>query len=157
MNKTYLVHHGIKGQRWGVRRYQNNDGSLTPAGRKKYDVNEDGTTKMKDSYRRGQNVRGIAKTIVGTSLVTKGAAKLNAAKRHGIDTSTKAGKKFMVGAVLQTVLGAALATSASVNFVNAMKNKSFNSTGMGGTPESFTGKAKTQAQVIAAQNRANKK
>ena len=32
-----LQHHGIKGQRWGVRRFQNKDGSLTPAGRRRYD------------------------------------------------------------------------------------------------------------------------
>lgn len=31
-----LYHHGIKGQRWGVRRYQNADGSLTAAGKKRY-------------------------------------------------------------------------------------------------------------------------
>lgn len=31
-----LKHHGIKGQKWGKRRYQNNDGSLTPEGRKRY-------------------------------------------------------------------------------------------------------------------------
>ena len=32
-----LQHHGIKGQRWGIRRFQNKDGSLTPAGRRRYD------------------------------------------------------------------------------------------------------------------------
>lgn len=31
-----LQHWGIKGQKWGVRRYQNSDGSLTPAGIKRY-------------------------------------------------------------------------------------------------------------------------
>lgn len=36
-SKSYLSHHGIKGQRWGIRRYQNKDGSLTPAGQKRYD------------------------------------------------------------------------------------------------------------------------
>lgn len=34
--QTYLIHHGIQGQKWGVRRYQNADGSLTAAGKKRY-------------------------------------------------------------------------------------------------------------------------
>ena len=37
MNELY--HHGIKGQRWGVRRYQNEDGSLTADGRIRYGGN----------------------------------------------------------------------------------------------------------------------
>lgn len=39
MRETYpneLYHHGILGQRWGIRRYQDKDGSLTAAGRKRY-------------------------------------------------------------------------------------------------------------------------
>ena len=39
---TELYHHGIKGQRWGIRRFQNPDGSLTAAGRERY-----GTLKYK--------------------------------------------------------------------------------------------------------------
>lgn len=43
-----LYHHGIMGQKWGVRKWQNEDGSLTDAGRKHYGV---GTTEGKSSYR----------------------------------------------------------------------------------------------------------
>ena len=39
---TEIYHHGIKGQRWGVRRYQYTDGSLTPAGQKRYNSGQNG-------------------------------------------------------------------------------------------------------------------
>ena len=32
----FLAHHGIKGQKWGIRRYQNPDGTLTAEGRERY-------------------------------------------------------------------------------------------------------------------------
>lgn len=39
-NSNYyeLYHHGVKGQHWGERRWQNEDGSLTPAGREHYGI-----------------------------------------------------------------------------------------------------------------------
>lgn len=48
-NKT-LTHWGVKGMRWGVRRYQNKDGSLTPAGQKRYDRDvQENNAKKKDN------------------------------------------------------------------------------------------------------------
>ena len=44
-----LYHHGVKGQRWGVRRYQNKDGSLTNAGKKRR------------SFDRGEQKKYVAK------------------------------------------------------------------------------------------------
>lgn len=43
-----LYHHGIKGQRWGVRRFQNEDGTLTSDGQKRY---SDGTAKQTNEKR----------------------------------------------------------------------------------------------------------
>ena len=37
MNRIVLKHHGILGMKWGVRRYQKQDGSLTPKGRARLD------------------------------------------------------------------------------------------------------------------------
>lgn len=44
-----LQHWGIKGMKWGIRRYQNKDGSLTPAGRKRYSDGSEGTSSSKSS------------------------------------------------------------------------------------------------------------
>lgn len=48
MNEFY--HHDIKGQKWGVRRYQYANGSLTPQGKKRYYAMQDPNDKEYSSY-----------------------------------------------------------------------------------------------------------
>ena len=48
-----LQHFGIKGMKWGVRRYQNKDGSLTPAGKKRYDESGKKKEKTVEDYKEG--------------------------------------------------------------------------------------------------------
>lgn len=51
MQSQYLAHHGIKGQKWGIRRYQNEDGTLTEAGKKRYGGD---VTRVKPEHLRRQ-------------------------------------------------------------------------------------------------------
>ena len=44
--RNVIEHHGIKGQKWGIRRYQNPDGSLTELGRKRIQQTYDKVDKM---------------------------------------------------------------------------------------------------------------
>lgn len=49
-----LYHHGIKGMKWGKRRYQNADGSLTAAGRKRYERDQRENAGKKKGDKVGQ-------------------------------------------------------------------------------------------------------
>lgn len=68
-DQDYLEHHGILGQKWGVRRYQNRDGSLTAEGRRHRGLKGDGPG---DTIRKARHAVGNA--------VKKGRAKAAAAK-----------------------------------------------------------------------------
>lgn len=50
-----LYHWGIKGMKWGVRRYQKKDGSLTNAGKKRYDSDDNNTGKKQNIFKRREN------------------------------------------------------------------------------------------------------
>lgn len=92
-----LYHHGIKGQRWGVRRYQNEDGTLTATGRKRQgntsEKPNDITDKRKANLKKAIAI-GAAAAAVG--LAAYGAYKLNSkVKNNLIEESTRKGRAFI--------------------------------------------------------------
>lgn len=81
----YLMHHGVKGMKWGVRRYQNEDGTLTAAGKKR-----DAYLRAKDKYK---SARG-PKTSARAQLAMKNAKRefKDAKAQEGLSNQTKKSK-----------------------------------------------------------------
>ena len=87
MDNLYLMHHGIKGMHWGVRRYQNPDGSYTAEGKKRYGheiaTREEQAARIKD-YEKAANKRSLYEKSMGVITpemvqASQSAANANAA------------------------------------------------------------------------------
>lgn len=92
-----LYHHGIKGQRWGVRRFQNADGSLKAAGKKRY--GEDGGTNKSSGPKGKVSGSESRKAKIGAALKKAGKVALGVAKSASISvaasTSSGSPNKFV--------------------------------------------------------------
>ena len=69
-----LYHYGIKGMRWGVRRYENDDGTLTEAGKKRYSK-EEKKQRKKEKLKKIGKAAGLtaaaAATLYGSKKIYK--------------------------------------------------------------------------------------
>ena len=115
----YLMHHGVKGQKWGIRRYQNPDGSLTPEGLKRYgyDVGiKKGHLEMdsKGNYRlteKGSKFYNKSKMLSGHNLGQKAAGTKMTAE--DVDKYAKA----MYSKKVSDTVGTALAVAGTAAVV----------------------------------------
>lgn len=80
-----LYHWGIKGMKWGVRRYQNKDGSLTPEGRKRLGL---------DAYDKNHNSDTILKKGTKASRVVS-TSRYNEFSDPEVGGSPEQGKKYL--------------------------------------------------------------
>jgi hypothetical protein len=128
----YLEHHGVKGQKWGIRRFQNPDGSLTAKGRKRYGEDLDINDKSRSNIakiRLGEARRRL--DVAKTNSVEKGTnnnyriADLKARERSA-KLAVRNAKKIDRGAKLaakgETITGNKVKTFVSNMALSAASN-----------------------------------
>ena len=110
---TFLEHHGVKGMKWGVRRYQNEDGSLTSVGKRR---TNDSLTAQQRAERNKKIARvgmGVATVAAAAYYVHKNPEKIGqvVSKFRGVKVSeisqkaVDAGKRYVKSCVRNSVTG----------------------------------------------------
>ena len=84
-HSDYLAHHGIKNQKWGQRRFQNYDGSLTSEGRKRYGVGESNLSKRERKQAEKAKAKAAKERAKANSKKKADAQKLQEQKQKRMD------------------------------------------------------------------------
>lgn len=126
----YLAHHGIKGQKWGVRRYQNSDGSLTDEGRRRYGYGK-GADRVIPENTQARFVQG---------------AKLGAKIGAGMGVVGGAASAATAIAVLSPYVAAGtVAAYAGASFIGSLGSGTLNGLIYGGAVGGIAGAVETSA------------
>lgn len=145
MEENSLLHYGIKGQRWGIRRYENEDGSLTEAGLRRYRVYDDiksGVKTIRKDIRKSikknseiadnkKEIRALNRNqkIFATMAVGGAAAAFGIGSRIGMHGSTvleaieNAGRSKINNLVAGTVMAGSVAVASALAVHKMQKDK----------------------------------
>lgn len=121
-----LYHWGIKGMKWGVRRFQNKDGSLTPAGRKRYSDSSDGTSGQSKTASKPKSVKDMSddelRTKVNRLTLEKNALDLERQVSSLSPQKVAKGQGF-VQKIGKEVIGPALLSAGRTQLTNFLNDR----------------------------------
>ena len=95
-----LYHHGIKGMKWGVRRYQNKDGSLTSAGKKRYNQND-----WSDDAKEASRLKNKSVSQMSNAELRKLTERQQLERNYANLNPSRIKKGLAVATTVATVLG----------------------------------------------------
>lgn len=113
--ETTLCHYGIKGQKWGIRRFQRKDGSLTAKGKKRY--SDDGGSEPA-AKRKGMSASTKKKLLVGAGIALATAATIYAIENPKVvKMPLSAAKKFATESKATKAVSNVLKNSRTVDLI----------------------------------------
>lgn len=99
MRATYLAHHGVLGQKWGIRKYQNEDGSYTAQGEGRYHDTRESRPKVKIDPEKAYWIKTGAEYAVLALAVLGSVAQWRLSKKGMSTDATTVGREIVNYAV----------------------------------------------------------
>lgn len=109
----YVAHFGIKGMKWGVRRYQNNDGSLTPTGKTRYSKKKTKKTLSNEDIIKNADAKTIQSNISRLSTKELNEATMRANMKRQLGDISNAEKTRGRRAAMEVIRDFATITAAA--------------------------------------------